>query len=60
MRPTSTRGSPPYATRSGIGVSILGGDFVWIQGPYPAGTFNNVKIFNKVLRHFLEPGESVE
>jgi hypothetical protein len=38
----------------------LGGDLVWIQGPYPAGTFNNVKIFNKVLRHFLEPSERVE
>jgi hypothetical protein len=48
------------ALRYEIGVSILGRDLVWIQGPYPAGAFNNVKIFNKVLRHFLEPGERVE
>ncbi len=43
-----------------IGVSIIGGDLVWIQGPYPAGRFNEIAIFNKVLRHFLEPGERVE
>jgi len=48
------------ALRYEIGVSILGGDLVWIQGPYPAGSFNDVKIFNKVLRHWLEPGERVE
>jgi hypothetical protein len=45
------------ALRYEIGVSILGGDLVWIQGPYPVGAFNDVKIFNKVLRHFLELGE---
>jgi hypothetical protein len=33
---------------------------VWIQGPYPAGKFTVIKIFNKVLRHFLDPGEPVE
>jgi hypothetical protein len=43
-----------------IGVSIIGGDLVWIQGPYQAGCFNDIAIFNKVLRHFLEPGERVE
>ena len=48
------------ALRYEIGVSILGGDLVWIQGPYPAGAFNDIKIFNKVLRHFLEPGERIE
>ena len=48
------------ALRYEVGVSILGGDLVWIQGPYPAGTFNDIKIFNKVLGHFLEPGERVE
>jgi hypothetical protein len=65
---TTTRGnafaSHKYAGKSAlryeIGVSILRGEFVWLQGPYPAGTFNDVKIFNKVLLHFLEPGESVE
>ena len=48
------------ALRYEIGVSILGGDLVWINGPYPAGTWTDIKIFNKVLRHFLEPGERVE
>jgi hypothetical protein len=48
------------ALRYKIGVSIIGGDLVWIQGPYPARCFNDIAIFNKVLRHFLEPGERVE
>jgi hypothetical protein len=43
-----------------IGISIIGGGLVWIQGPYPAGRFNFIAIFNKVLRHSLEPGERVE
>ncbi len=33
---------------------------MWIQGPYPAGKFTDLKIFYKVLRHFLDPGEQVE
>ena len=33
---------------------------MWIQGPCPAGRFTDIVIFNKVLRHFLEPGERVE
>ncbi len=33
---------------------------MWIQGPYPAGKFTDIKIFNKVLRHFLGQGERVE
>ena len=41
-------------------MSILGGDLVWIQNPYPAGAFTNIMIFNKVLRNFLELGERVE
>jgi hypothetical protein len=47
------------ALRYEIGVSIMGGP-VMDQGPYPAGRFNVIAIFNKVLRHFLEPGERVE
>ncbi len=35
-------------------------DQVWIQGPYPAGKFTEIKIFNKVLRHFLDPGGRVK
>jgi hypothetical protein len=48
------------ALRYELGVSILGGDLVWIQGPYPARKYTDNKIFNKVLRHYLEPGERVE
>ena len=33
---------------------------MWIQGPYPAGKYTDIKNFNKVLRNFLEPGERVE
>ena len=33
---------------------------MWIQGPYPAGEYPDIKIFNKVLHHFLEPGERVK
>ncbi len=43
-----------------LNVSILGGDLVWIEGPYPAGKFTDIKIFNKVLHHFLDLGEQVK
>jgi hypothetical protein len=43
-----------------LGVRILGGDLVWIQAPYPLGNYTDIKIFNKVLRHFLDPGEQVK
>jgi len=48
------------ALRYELGVDILAGNLVWIQGPYPAGKYTGIKIFNKVLRNFLEPGERVE
>jgi hypothetical protein len=48
------------ALRYEIGVSVLGGDLVLIQGPYPAGLFTIIKIFNKVLRQFLETGKRVK
>jgi hypothetical protein len=65
---TATKGnafaSHKYAGKSALcyelGVSILGGDLVWIQSPYLAGKYNDIAIFNKVLRHFLDPGEQVE
>jgi hypothetical protein len=38
----------------------FGGDLVWIQGPYPAGKYTDIIIFNKVLTNFLEPGKRVE
>jgi hypothetical protein len=58
LRPTST--PRKSALHYELGVSILGGDLVWIQGPYPVGKYTDIKIFNKVLRHFLDPGEQVE
>jgi hypothetical protein len=47
------------ALRYELGVDILAGNLVWIQGPYPAVN-TDIIIFNKVLRNFLEPGERVE
>jgi len=41
-------------------VDILTGNLVWIQGLYRASKYTNIKIFNMVLRNFLEPGEWVE
>jgi hypothetical protein len=65
---TATKGnafaSPKYAGESALhyklGMSILGGDLVWIQGHYPMGKYNDIAIFNKVLHHFLDPGERVK
>ena len=48
------------ALRYELGVDILSGNLVWIKGPYPTGKYTDIKIFNKVLRNFLEPGERVE
>jgi hypothetical protein len=48
------------ALRYELGVDILAGRLVWIQGPYPAGKWPDIKIFNAVLSHFLELGERVE
>ncbi len=57
-------GSHKYAGKSALryelGVDILVGNLVWIQGQYSAGKYTDIKIFNKVLRNFLEPGERVE
>ena len=57
-------GSHKYASKSvlryEVGVDILAGRLVWIQGPYPAGKWPDIKIFNAVLSHCLEPGDRVE
>ena len=37
------------ALRYELGVDIITGNLVWIQGPYPAGKYTDVKIFNKAL-----------
>ena len=48
------------ALRYKLGVDILAGNLVWIQGPYPAGKYTDINFYYKVLRYFLEPGERVE
>jgi hypothetical protein len=57
-------GSHKYAGKSALryelGVDILAGNFVWVEGAYPAGAWNDIKIFNNVLSRCLEPGERVE
>jgi hypothetical protein len=57
-------GSHKYAGKSALhyelGVDILMGNLVWIQGPHPAGAWPNIKIFTSCLAHFLEPYERVE
>ncbi len=40
-----------------LGVDILVGNLVWMQGPYPAGKYTQIKKIKKVLTHFPEPGE---
>ncbi len=46
-------GSHKYVGKSTLryelGVNILAGSLVWIQGLYPAGVYLDIKIFNKVL-----------
>jgi hypothetical protein len=32
-----------------LGMDILGGDLVWIQGPFPGGKYTEIMIFDKVL-----------
>ena len=43
-----------------MGVSIIGGDIVWINGPYECGNWPDVKIFRDSLRSFLDENERVE
>jgi hypothetical protein len=49
-----------FALHYELGLSILGGDLVWIQGPYLTGKYMDIKIITKVLRHFLDPGERIK
>ena len=43
-----------------LGICIQTGDLVWINGPYPAGAFNDITIFRDSLMTFLDDGERVE
>jgi hypothetical protein len=57
-------GSHKYAGKSALcyelGVDILMGNLVWIQGPYPAVAWPDIKIFTFCLAHFLEPYKRVK
>jgi hypothetical protein len=57
-------GSFKYAGKSALryklGVDILAGNLVWVWGPYPAGKYTDIAIFNSVLTNCLEPGERFE
>lgn len=48
------------ALRYEAGVCILTGDLVWLNGPYEAGTWNDIKIFRNSLLSNLDDGERVE
>jgi hypothetical protein len=57
-------GSHKYAGKSALhyelGIDILMGNLVCIQGPYPARAWPDIKIFTACLAHFLKPYEHVE
>ena len=44
-----------------IGISILGGDIVWVNGPFPCSQYPDIAIFmNHGLKDMLEENERVE
>jgi hypothetical protein len=43
-----------------VGVCIQTGNIVWVNGPFPAGTWSDLKIFKAKLANHLLPGEMVE
>ena len=48
------------ALRYEVGLCILTGDIVWINGPYEAGRWPDIEIFRDSLLSFLEENERVE
>ena len=48
------------ALRYEVALCILTGDIVWINGPYEAGLWNDLSIFQNALQSNLEPHERVE
>ncbi len=64
VRKGNAFGSFKYAGKSALryklGVDILTGNLVWVSGPYSAGKYTNIAIFNSVLANCLELGERVE
>ena len=47
------------ALRYEIGLDILEGNLIWIQGPYPAGSWTDISIFRHCLMKQLDPYERV-
>ena len=43
-----------------VGVSILEGLLVWLNGPFPCGEWPDINIFRNCLQSFLDEGERVE
>ena len=43
-----------------VGLCILSGDIVWIEGPFPCGAWPDINIFRRSIIHYLEEGERVE
>jgi hypothetical protein len=43
-----------------VAVCIQTGDIVWINGPFKAGKWPDLKIFRRTLKQQLAPGEMVE
>ena len=47
------------ALRDELGLDILRGNLVWIEGPYAAGKYPDITIFRNCLKNFLDPNERV-
>ena len=47
------------ALRYELGVDIIDGNLVWLEGPFPAGKFTDITIFRHTLIHHLDPLEWV-
>ena len=69
--PQYTVGTPGYriwyshkfngpGLRYELGICIQTGDIVWIAGPFPAGDYNDVEIFQLGMMNYLDEGETVE
>ena len=43
-----------------LGIDILKGNLVWIEGPYPAGAWPDIRVFLNFLAGHLLPGKRVE
>ncbi len=57
-------GSHKYAGKSALryelGIDILKGNLVWVEGPYPAGAWPDIKINLNSLASHLPPDKRVE